>query len=203
MATQTTNRVEVRASVKYLHVSPYKVRPVLDLVRGLSAEDAERVLQITPRDAAGDILKVLESAIANAEHNNQIPVDELYVATCFCDEGPTRPGGRARARGRSFRIRKRTSHITIVLARYSESELEARRRKAEASGAGRGGSQRKRSERVRASRRPAEAAHDHDHDHDHDHNHDHDHAAEVVEEQVVAETPETVEADATAEEETE
>ena len=168
MATETAATTEARASVKYLHVSPYKVRPVLDLIRGMSAEDAERVLQLTPRDAAGDILKVLESAIANAEHNNHIPVDELYVATCYCDEGPTRASGRARARGRSFKIRKRSSHITVVLARFAERDLEMRRRKAEAAGTGRGASQRKRSERVRASRRPAAEEHDHDHDHDHE-----------------------------------
>jgi large subunit ribosomal protein L22 len=174
----TTNTVEVKAIVRYLPVSPTKVRPVLDLVRGLPAEDAERLLQITPRDAAGDILKVLESAIANAEHNNQIPVDELYLTRCWADEGPTRPGGRARARGRSFKIRHRTSHIVIVLARYEEDELERRRRRLEESGTGRASVQRKRSERVRASRRAATVEHDHDHEEEHDHEHDHDHAQE-------------------------
>ncbi len=169
MVSQTAPTVEVKASVKYLHTSPYKVRAVLDLIRGMAAEDAERVLQLTERDAADDILKVLESAMANAEHNNQLPADELYITRCYADEGPTRPGGRARARGRSFKIRKRTSHIMIVLARYSETELEARRRKAEAAPTARGGSQRKRSERVRASRQEHVAEHDHDHDHDHGH----------------------------------
>ena len=131
MATETVAVVEVKASVRYLQVSPYKVRPVLNLVRGLAAEDAERVLQLTPRDAAGDVLKVLESAIANAAENNSIPADELYILRCFCDEGPTRASGRHRARGRSFKIRKRSSHIMIVLGRYSETELEVRRRKTE------------------------------------------------------------------------
>ena len=163
MATETSS-VEVRASVKYLGTSPYKVRAVLNLVRGLAAEDAERILQLTERDAAGDVLKVLESAMANAEHNNGLAADELFIVECFADEGPTRPGGRSRARGRSFKIRKRTSHVTIVLARFSEAELEARRRKAEAAPTTRSGSQRKRSERVRASR---QATQDHDHDHDH------------------------------------
>ena len=91
MATVTNPRVEVKASVKYLGTSPYKVRAVLNLVRGLAAEDAERVLQLTERDAAGDVLKVLESALANAEHNNHIPADELFIVTCFADEGPTGP----------------------------------------------------------------------------------------------------------------
>ena len=185
MATETAAVVEVKASVRYLQVSPYKVRPVLNLVRGLAAEDAERVLQLTPRDAAGDVLKVLESAIANAAENNSIPADELYILRCFCDEGPTRASGRHRARGRSFKIRKRSSHIMIVLGRYSETELEVRRRKTEGTTAGRSGQQRKRTERVRASRRPEEAA-DHDHDdhdgHDHEgHDHDHTHDPDVIE----------------------
>ncbi len=166
--TTETSSVEVRASVKYLGTSPYKVRAVLNLVRGLAAEDAERILQLTERDAAGDVLKVLESAMANAEHNNGLAADELFITECFADEGPTHPGGRSRARGRSFKIRKRTSHVTIVLARFSEAELEARRRKAEAAPITRSGSQRKRSERVRASR---QATQDHDHDHDDDHDH--------------------------------
>ena len=177
MATETVAVVEVKASVRYLQVSPYKVRPVLNLVRGLAAEDAERVLQLTPRDAAGDVLKVLESAIANAAENNSIPADELYILRCFCDEGPTRASGRHRARGRSFKIRKRSSHIMIVLGRYSETELEVRRRKTEGTTAGRSGQQRKRTERVRASRRPEETV-DHDHEgHDHEgHDHEgHDH----------------------------
>jgi large subunit ribosomal protein L22 len=163
-----TSAVEVKASVRYLHVSPTKVRPVLDLVRGLPAEDAERILRLTPRDSAGDILKVLDSAIANGEHNFQLPAEELFIARCWCDEGPTRGAGRARARGRYFRIRKRTSHITIVLARLSDSTLETRRVKAEASGTGRAATARKRSDRVRASRRAAQGIEEHDHDHDHE-----------------------------------
>ena len=71
-------------------------------------------------------MKLLESAIANAEHNQQIPIDELFVDRCWCDEGPTRKWGQARARGRYFRIRKRSSHVTIVLARYNDEELRAR-----------------------------------------------------------------------------
>jgi large subunit ribosomal protein L22 len=180
---------ESRASVRYLHVSPYKVRPVLDLIRGLAAEDAERILQLAPRSAAGDVLKVLESAIANSENRDQeghaaLPADELYIVECYCNEGPTRPAGRARARGRSFRIRKRTSHITIVLDQMGDDQLEARRRRQEETGTGRGASTRRRSERVRASRRPE--AHDHDHDHDHDQDHEEAiGAGEVVPEDIV------------------
>ena len=101
---------------------------MLDLVRGLSVDDAERTLQLCEKDAADDVLKVLESAIANAEHNNHLPAEELFVAVAFADEGPTRKWGQPRARGRYFRIRKRTSHITVIVARYDDDELERRRR---------------------------------------------------------------------------
>ena len=156
------------ATVRYLPVSPYKIRQVLDLVRGLPGDDAIRVLQLSQKDAADSILKLLDSAIANAEHNRQLPADELYLARAWCDEGPTRKSGQARARGRYFRVRKRTSHMTIVLARYESDELEERRRRDETSGRGAAVAQRRRSERVRRSR-ATEETHDHDHDHDHDH----------------------------------
>jgi large subunit ribosomal protein L22 len=175
MASTTVEGIDtptVRARAQHLHVAPNKVRQVLALVRGLSAEDASRVLQLCQKDAAEDVLKVLESAIANAEHNNQLPLDELYVARAFADEGPTRKWGQARARGRYFRVRHRSTHLTIILARYDEDELEQRRRREEAQAAstGRGrGSQRRRAERVRRSRAAQRGeAHDHDHDHDHE-----------------------------------
>jgi large subunit ribosomal protein L22 len=148
-ATTTPN---VRATVRYLHTSPYKVRQVLSLVRGLPVGEAERVLQLCEKDAADDVLKVLRSAIANAEHNNALPADELFVALAWADEGPTRKHGQPRARGRYFRIRKRTSHITIVLERFDIDELEVRRRREESSGRGAAVSQRRRAERVRRSR---------------------------------------------------
>ena len=191
--TTDRTRVESRATVRHLNVSPYKVRPVLDLVRGMAAEDAERVLQLQPRTAAGHVLKLLESAIANAEHNQQIPIDELFVTRCFCDEGPTRKWGQARARGRYFRVRKRSSHITIILARFSEDELRARRGRDEtaSTATASGRLARRRADRVRASRAASRGEtveeHDHDHDHeghdhdhdDHDHDHEHDEATEA------------------------
>jgi large subunit ribosomal protein L22 len=142
----------VRATVRYLHTSPYKVRQVLTLVRGLPVGDAERLLQLCEKDAADDVLKLLGSAIANAEHNNSLPADELYVALAWADEGPTRKHGQPRARGRYFRIRKRTSHVTIVLERFAMDELETRRRREEATGRGAAVAQRRRAERVRRSR---------------------------------------------------
>ncbi len=144
----------VRATVRYLHTSPYKVRQVLDLVRGLPVGDAERLLQLCEKDAADDVLKLLGSAIANADHNNALPADELYIALAWADEGPTRKHGQPRARGRYFRIRKRTSHVTIVLERFDIDELETRRRREEATGRGAAVSQRRRAERVRRSRAP-------------------------------------------------
>jgi large subunit ribosomal protein L22 len=159
----------VRATVRYLPVSPYKIRQVLDLVRGLPVDDAIRMLQLCEKDAADNVLKLLDSAVANAEHNRQLPADELYLARIWCDEGPTRKSGQARARGRYFRVRKRSSHVTIVLARYDADELDERRRRDEASGRGAATAQRRRSERVRRSRQREQAA---DHDHDHDHEHD-------------------------------
>jgi large subunit ribosomal protein L22 len=178
---QTITAPNARATARYQHVSPYKVRQVLDLVRGLSVDDAERTLQLCAKDAADDVLKVLESAIANAEHNFQLPADELYVAVAFADEGPTRKWGQPRARGRYFRIRKRTSHITLIVARYDEDELERRRRIEESSGRGAAVQQRRRAERVRRSRRAQAADHDHDHDHDEDHEHEHDPEAQTDE----------------------
>jgi len=180
----TLDTPTARATVRYLPTSPYKIRQVLDLVRGLPVDDAIRVLQLCEKDAADPILKLLDSAIANAEHNQQLPADELFIERVWADEGPTRKSGQARARGRYFRVRKRTSHITILLARYGPDELEARRRSEESSGRGAATAQRRRSERVRRSRQREEVA-EHDHDHDHDHEHG---DAEPVEEPVT-ETP--------------
>jgi large subunit ribosomal protein L22 len=143
---------EARATARYLPISASKVRPVLALIRGRSVEDAERELQLCQRSAADAVFKVLESAIANAEHTREIPPEELYVAACFADEGPTRRWGRPRARGRYGRIKKRTSHLTIALGRYSQDELERIRARQEARGAGSAEQRRRRAERVRASR---------------------------------------------------
>ncbi len=144
----------VRATVRYLHTSPYKVRQVLELVRGLPVDDADRLLQLCEKDAAADVLKLLRSAIANGEHNDSLPADELFVSLAWADEGPTRKHGQPRARGRYFRIRKRTSHVTIVLERFALDELEERRRRDESTGRGAAVSQRRRAERVRRSRGP-------------------------------------------------
>ncbi len=145
-----------RATVRYLHTSPYKVRQVLELVRGLPVEDAERILQLCEKDAADDVAKLLGSAVANAEHNLSLEAEELFVARAWADEGPTRKWGQPRARGRYFRIRKRTSHVTIILERFAVDELEERRRRDEATGRGAAVAQRRRAERVRRSRQVEE-----------------------------------------------
>lgn len=93
---------------------------MLDLVRGMPVEDAKAILALSPRSAATHITKVLNSAIANAENNFALDVDELRVAEAFADEGPTLRRFQPRARGRASRIRKRTSHITIIVADREE-----------------------------------------------------------------------------------
>ncbi len=122
--TKTNERPGTRAQVKYTRVSAYKAREVLDLIRGEPVARALEILEFAERDVAHVILKCLESAIANAEHNDQIPADELYVSACFADEGPTLKRWRPRARGRATRIRKRTCHITIIVSRLAPEKLE-------------------------------------------------------------------------------
>ena len=112
--------MNARAQARYIRESPNKVRRVLDLVRGLPVDEARIVLEFTNRKAAGTIVKVLDSAVANAEHNFALDADELYVAEAYADEGPTLKRWRPRARGRATKIRKRTSHITIVVAETEE-----------------------------------------------------------------------------------
>ena len=126
-ATKTTP--QTKATLKYLRTSAYKVREVLDLIRGLDAERARETLQLADRDAATVVGKVLASAIANAEHHHEHPVEgeELYVSACYADEGPTLKRWRPRARGRATRIRKRTCHITVIVSRLPDDELRERR----------------------------------------------------------------------------
>jgi len=141
-----------RASARYVRSSASKVRPVLDLIRGESCGRADEILQFSERRIAGVVARCLDSAIANAEHNSNLPVEELYVAACYADEGPTLKRWRPRARGRATPIMKRTCHITIVLARYSLEEREARAERGLAGGA----AAEVRRRRVEASRAAAE-----------------------------------------------
>jgi len=104
-----------RATAKYIRMSSRKVKAVLDLIRGKSVDEAQAILQNTRRAAVEPIMKVLNSAIANAENNLEMSRDTLYVAETFANQGPTLKRIRPRAQGRATRIRKRTSHITIIL----------------------------------------------------------------------------------------
>ena len=114
---------EAIATARFIRMSPTKARQVVDLIRGRHVEDARRVLQFTPRGASPTVKKVLDSAIANAEHNRNLPADELIVARAWVDEGPTLRRFRPRAQGRATRIRKRTCQISVVVGRLEELEL--------------------------------------------------------------------------------
>jgi len=107
--------MEARAIAKYVRISPMKVGVVLDLIRGKNVNEAFAILQYTPKDAAVIINKVLKSAVANAENNHDLNVENLYVAETFVGAGPTLKRFRPHAQGRAFRINKRTSHVTVVV----------------------------------------------------------------------------------------
>lgn len=149
-----------KAVAKYVRGSASKVRVVLDLIRGLDVRSADEVLQFTERAAAADVRKVLASAVANAVHNDNQDVDELYVIAAFADEGPTLKRFRPRARGRASRIRKRSSHITVIVARMPEARLEIVQNRRSAAAAGRRGglSPQSRADRVARSRARAQGA---------------------------------------------
>jgi ribosomal protein L22 len=107
--------VLVRAQAKYVRTSARKARLVCDHIRGKSVAEARAILAFTPRAVAQDWIKVLESAVANAEHNHELIGEDLLVHSVYADEGPTLKRFRPRAMGRATRIRKRTAHLTIEL----------------------------------------------------------------------------------------
>ena len=105
----------VRAQAKYVRTSARKARLVCDNIRGKSVDEARAILAFTPRAVAKDWAKLLNSAVANAEHNHELLGDDLKVAAAYADEGPTLKRFQPRAMGRATRIRKRTAHLTITL----------------------------------------------------------------------------------------
>ncbi|HHY59868.1 MAG TPA: 50S ribosomal protein L22 [Clostridia bacterium] len=107
--------MEAKAVAKYIRISPYKVRQVVNLIRGKDVNEALAILRFLPKRAATPVAKCLKSAIANAEHNYNMDVDNLYVAKIFVDQGPTLKRYKPRAFGRADMIRRRTSHITVVV----------------------------------------------------------------------------------------
>jgi len=112
--------MEAKAVAKYVRISPRKASLVLDLIRGKKAGEAIAILRHTPRAASPIIEKVLNSAIANAEHNNNMNVESLVISQAYANQGPTLKRFRPRAMGRASRINKRTSHITLVLTEKKE-----------------------------------------------------------------------------------
>ena len=167
-------RPGTRAVARHVRVSASKAREVLNLVRGESYGRASEIIAFSERSVAKVVGKCLDSAVANAEHNDQVPAEELFVSACYADEGATLKRWRPRARGRATPIHKRTCHITVVVSRYTEEELErmaaqdALRERTGAS-ARAAVSRRERVEKSRAAETAREAEHDHEHDDGHDH----------------------------------
>ncbi|MEB3826650.1 50S ribosomal protein L22 [Phormidium sp. CCY1219] len=120
MAIDTTEKV--KASARYVRMSPYKVRRVLDQIRGRSYREALIILEFMPYRACDPIRKVLRSAAANAEHNNGLDPATLWVAEAYADGGPSLKRYRPRAQGRAYMIRRPTCHITVAVAPEIESE---------------------------------------------------------------------------------
>ena len=133
------------ASARYTRITPMKARRVVDMVRGMRVGEAQSLLKFAPQAASETVLKVLDSAIANAAHNyDHTDADSLFISEAYVDEGPTLKRFRPRAQGRAYRIRKRTSHITVIVesrpakqggrgASASKSASAARNRRAQGS----------------------------------------------------------------------
>ena len=194
--TKTNEREGTRAVLRNAPGSASKVRVVLDLIRGLDVQSARDVLEFCERDAATTVGKLLDSAIANAEHNDEMNGEELFVSACFADEARTQKRFKPRARGRAGKIFKRTAHITIIVSRLPEDRLARIRAKAEAAQverrSRRTGANQERGRRARvAASQAAQGGATETHDHDHE-GHDHD-PAEIVDAVVVNETPVIVE----------
>ena len=107
--------MEAKAIARHIRTAPRKIRVVIELIRGKNIGDAYAILKHTPKIGSEVLLKVLESAIANAEHNYDMNSDKLYVAAAFVDQGPTLKRIHPRSRGQAFKILKRSSHVTVVV----------------------------------------------------------------------------------------
>ena len=163
---KTNERPGTRAQVRYVRVSAYKAREVLDLIRGKHVDEADEILQFVERDIAIIIRKALASAVANASNNDGQDPEALYVTACYADEGPTLKRWRPRARGRATRIRKRTCHITIIVSRGTAEQLRIRNERIARSGRSGAGVAGRASRRARVAKSQAATEHTHDHDHD-------------------------------------
>ena len=149
-----------KAVARWVRMSASKARPILDLIRDKDVQSADEILQFTTREAAHVIRKVLASAVANAQNNDELDPETLYVKACFADEGPTLKRFTPRARGRAGRINKRTCHITVIVDTMSEAQLAVREAKTMKRGAAGRGARvaASRAARVAASRKDDAAA---------------------------------------------
>jgi len=152
VSVKTNERPGTRAVLRHCRMSSYKVREVLDLVRGVEYSRAVELLDHVDRAAGPIVAKLVRSAAANAEHNEGLDPEEMYIVSAFADEGTTLKRWRPRARGRATRIRKRTCHITVVLARMPDDKLARRRARVAAEATER------RARRVAGTRRQARVA---------------------------------------------
>jgi len=124
--------VETKAVARYIRISPRKARLVVDMIRGRDLAAAEQILDFSDKGAARVVSKVLRSAAANAENNNGLAAEGLFVSKVFVDEGPTLKRFRPRAMGRATRINKRTCHITVILDEREPQKVTSRRRRRKA-----------------------------------------------------------------------
>lgn len=108
--------MEAKACAKHIRISPRKARQVVDLIRGKSVQEAYSILKFTPHKGSAIVTKVLKSAVANAEHNYDMDVENLVITTAYVDQGPTIKRYKPRSHGRADGIKKRTSHITIMVS---------------------------------------------------------------------------------------
>ena len=104
-----------RATAKFVRISPFKVRVVLNIIRGKSVVEALAILENTPKAASEVLIKLVNSAIANGENNQNLAKSDMYIAEAFANEGPTLKRIQPVSKGRAYRINKRTSHITVIL----------------------------------------------------------------------------------------
>ncbi|WP_425484492.1 50S ribosomal protein L22 [Haloechinothrix aidingensis] len=123
------------ARARFVRDSPMKVRRVIELIKGRSANEALAVLRFAPQTASNQLAKVVASAVANAENNLGLDPDTLWIRNATADEGPTLKRIRPRAQGRAYRIRRRTSHITVVVESRPKGESTKRKNKKKQSGA--------------------------------------------------------------------
>ena len=108
--------MEVNATAKYIRIAPRKLRIVMNLIRGKNVSDAFAILKFTPKVGSEVVEKVLRSAVANAEHNNDMNVDNLIVSSCYVNPGPTLKRIHPRSRGQAFKILKHSSHVTVCVS---------------------------------------------------------------------------------------